>query len=214
MVRFLLGTVSLAVAVVFVVLVQRVPGAARRAAILTWAGLGIVAVYVAFAALFLIGETVGDPGGWRAVGLIAAWLVPLVGLSALAFYRPSAALPTLAVAMVAPVGLGLWAMVDFEAWRDWQDRVGPVPLVPVVVLGAALAVAGLSRTSVAGWLMVTVTVVPVVLATLGSGSQRGFALSVGLISAPVLISGLLYVWAGQLATGYDAHPSGHHLVGH
>lgn len=60
--------------------------------------------------------------------------------------------------------------------------------------------------------MVVVSVGPVVLALLGSGSEWGFALSVGLTTAPVLICGLLYLWADPLAGGSGAPLSELHLL--
>lgn len=212
--RLLLVLIPLAIVVAVAIFVQRVPDVVKRALILTWAGRGLVAAFVAVAMLFLIGETASDPGGWKAVGLITAWLVPLVGLSLLAFYRPSIAVSVLAVATLVPVAFGAWAMVDYAGWRGWQDQVGPVSLVLVMVVGAASAVLGRSRPNAAGWLMVVVSVVPVLLAMLGSGSEWGFAASTGLMSASVLTCGLLYLWADRLTAGSGAHSSGQHLVGH
>jgi len=212
MTRFLVVLIPLAIVVTFAISFRRVSDRAKQASILTWVGFSLVVAFVAFVVLFLTGETVSDPGGWKAVGLIAAWLLPLVGLSLVAFYRPSVAISVLAVAILVPIALGLWAMVGFEGWRGWQDRVGPVSLVLVVVIGAALAVAGLSRPRAAGLLMVVVSVVPVALALLGSGSEWGFPLSLGLTTAPVLICGLLYLWADRLAGSSGAPSSEVHLL--
>lgn len=61
----------------------------------------------------MAGETLADPSGWRGLGLVALWLMPLLVLSVLAYARPAAAVPILAVASLVPVGLGVWALVDF-----------------------------------------------------------------------------------------------------
>jgi hypothetical protein len=72
--------------------------------------------------------------------------------------------------------------------------------VIVLVLGVALATLGLSRLTIAGTLMVVITAVPLVLTTLGAGfeQERLITVAVGLLVSPVLVSGLLYLWAGHL----------------
>lgn len=170
---------------------------ARDVSVVAWVGFGLVAAFTGFVALMLIGDLVADPGGWRAAGLIAAFVVPLVGLSALAFYWPAVAVRILAALSLLPVGFGLWELLDYETVRDWEDAHGPVSLALVVILGAALAVAGLSRPFAAGVLMVVVTVVPLVLSMLGAGSEWFQPLSIGLVSLPILIGGVLFLVAGR-----------------
>jgi hypothetical protein len=145
----------------------------------------------------LIGDLVADPGGWRAAGLIAAFVVPLVGLAALALYWPAVAVRILAVLSLLPVGFGLWELLDYETVRAWENAHGPVSLALVVILGAALAVAGLSRPFASGLLMVVVTAVPLVLSMLGAGSDWFQPLSIGLVSLPILIGGVLFLVAGR-----------------
>lgn len=48
------------------------------------AGLILAAMYVGFFGLFVAGDAFADPGGWTALGLVAAWLLPTVLLSLLA----------------------------------------------------------------------------------------------------------------------------------
>lgn len=206
--------VPLAVAAAFVAAMHRVGDIRAREEMLRWIGFGLVAVFIAFAGLMLVGETLTDPGGWVGVGLVAAWLVPFGGLVALALLRPSVAIPVLALASVVPVASGVWAMVDFDGHRAWQDDVGPLDLVMTLVIGAALAVVGLSRPRDAGWLMVIITVAPALLAVIGAGTDRGFALSVSLITAPVLICGLLYLWAAHLGHRAGSSVDDAHLAPH
>lgn len=205
MVRVLLILVPLLLAAVVVVAVRRVGNVVVRAETLRWIGFGIVAAFSALAGLMLIGETLTEPGGWTGIGLVAAWLVPFAGLVVLAFLRPALAVPVLAVASLVPVASGVWAMVDFEGHRAWQDDLGPIDLVVTLVIGAALAVVGLSRPRDAGWLMIIITLAPALLSIIGAGADRGFALSVSLITAPVMICGVLYLWAAHL--GGRATPS-------
>ena len=176
---------------------QRWSTLARDVSVVAWVGFSLVAAFSGFVALMLIGDLVADPGGWRAAGLIAAFVVPLVGLAALAFYWPAVAVRILAVLSLLPVGFGLWELLDYETVRAWEDTHGPVALALVVILGAALAIAGLSRPLASGVLMVVVTVVPLVLAMVGAGSDWFRPLSIGLVSLPILIGGVLFLVAGR-----------------
>lgn len=170
---------------------------AQDVSVLAWVGFGLVAAFSGFVALMLFGELVADPGGWRAAGLIAAFGVPLVGLVVLAFYWPDVAVRVLAALSLLPVGFGLWELLDYETVRNWEDTHGPISLALVVILGAALAVAGLSRPFASGVLMVVVTVVPLVLSMLGAGSEWFQPLSIGLVSLPILIGGVVFLVAGR-----------------
>jgi hypothetical protein len=132
-------------------------------------------------------------------------VVPTLILAALAFYRPDTAIPVLALASLVPIGFGVWTLVDYDGARGWEDQTGPVGLVFVLAIGLPLAVEGLSRPTPAGLLMVGITVVPLVLSMIGAGSEWGQALSIGLIGAPVVIGGVLYLLAGRSRTSTHAH---------
>jgi hypothetical protein len=177
----------------------------RTTPVLAWVGFGITVVFLGLAALMVAGYTLTDPGGWTGVGLTALWVVPTLGLVALSFYRPDTALAVLALATLVPIGFGVWTLVDYTGVRDWEDQTGPVGLVFVLAIGLPLAVEGLFRPTAAGLLMVAITVVPLVLSMIGAGTEWGQALSIGLISAPVLVGGVLYVLAGRSPTGAHTH---------
>jgi hypothetical protein len=93
------------IVIVAVVLLVRQPDPAKRARILRRAGFGVMAFVTAFLGLFVVGETFTDPGGWAAVGLIAAWALPLAGLAVLAWYRPGWAARLFAVLVAAAIGI-------------------------------------------------------------------------------------------------------------
>jgi hypothetical protein len=154
--------------------------------------------------LMVAGYTLTDPGGWTGLGLTALWVVPTLGLAALSFYRPDTAVPVLAVASLVPLGFGVWTLVDYDGARGWEDQHGPVSLVFVLVVGLSLAVEGLSRPTPAGVMMLGITVVPLVLSMVGAGSDWGQALSIGLLAAPVVAGGVLYLIAGRSRTGSGA----------
>ena len=64
------------------VFLARQPDPQKRARILRQAGFGMTALTTAFFGLFVVGETFTDPGGWEALGLVAAWAVPSARSSA------------------------------------------------------------------------------------------------------------------------------------
>ncbi len=104
----------------------------RRA--LSGAALVLTGMYAAFFAMFAIGETFTDPGGWAAVGSTAAWLVPLVVLG---WRRPRAA------------GLMLLALACLPTALSLLDAPGPgtpgwgiaVVTLPAAIIGGLHLVA-------------------------------------------------------------------------
>lgn len=181
---------------------SRAGGRALGGPVLT--GFVVGAAFVGLAALFVAGSAFADPGGWAAVGMTAAWLVPLVALVALAFWRPRQSVPVLVVAALLPLALGAWSLVDPAAARDWENRVGPVGLVVLLVVGAGLVTLGLSRPGLAGAVLLVVTVVPPLLAALAPGDGRGAPLSLALLTLPLVVTAVLYL-AGTRARGRDPH---------
>ena len=200
-VGFLIIVVIVLLAAAFVV---RQPDPARRARILRGAGFGVMALVTAVFGLFVTGEAFTDPGGWTALGLVAAWALPLAVLAALAWYRPGWAARLFAVLIAAVVGVSVWFAVDPQGWRVFEDRHGPIRAIISFVLAAAVALLGLKRTAVAGVLLLVLGVVPVVVSSLGS--RLGFA-SLTVVSSAPLIAGVLYLWSAALA-GRSASPGG------
>lgn len=168
-------------------------------------GFVVGAAFVGLAALFVAGSAFTDPGGWAAVGMTAAWLVPLAALVVLAFWRPRQAVPVLGVAALIPLAFGAWSLVDPAAARDWENRVGPVGLVVLLVVSAGLLTLGLSRPVLAGVVLLVVTVVPPLLAALAPGAAGEAPLSVTLLTLPLVLSAVLYLVAGARAPGSDPH---------
>jgi hypothetical protein len=160
-----------------------------------------MAAFAGFVALMVVGYTVTDVGGWQAAGLVALVLVSVGLLCLLAWRRPAAAVPVLAVTSLAPVAWGALQLLDYERWSAWEDQHGPISLVLVVGVGAALAVLGLSRPTEAGVMMLAVVLAPVLLEVLGAGSEWLRPLSISLVLLPVLVSGSLFVVAGRAGDG-------------
>lgn len=173
-------------------------------AALRWAGFAVMAAFGGFVTLMLVGYTVTDVGGWEALGLVAAVGVPAAVLCLLAWWRPSVAVPVLAVACLAPVAFGALLLLDYERWSSWEDQHGPVSLVLLLVVGLPLAVLGLARPMEAGVMMLAIVLVPLLLEVVGAGSDWGRPLSIALVFAPVLASGTLFVLAGRDGSGHQS----------
>lgn len=169
----------------------------RGVGTVTWVAFGISASFLGLIVLVVAGYALTDPGGWRGFGLTVVWLVPLAGLAVLGLLRPSAAVPTLAVLTLLPLGFGAWSLVDFEGAHDWEDGVGPISLVLLVVVAAGLVTLGLSRPTVAGALLLVATVGPVLLAMVGAGSDWRVAVA----TVPFAITGALFLVAGAQSPG-------------
>lgn len=173
----------------------------RRARLVRRAGFTILAVFSVLGGAFIAGETFDDPGGWAAAGLVAAWLVPLALFAVAAWLRPGRTAPVLGVLTAAVVGLSVWAAAAPEAWRAFENRDGPIRAVTVFALAAVLAVLGLRRTAAAGVMLVVIGVVPAAVASL----QPVGGVSLGVVSAPAVIGGVLYL-VSAAAGGRGAGP--------
>lgn len=173
--------------------VRRVRDLAGSVPTLSWVGFIVTTGFLGFAALTIVGYVLTDPGGRTGAGVTALWVLATLALMVLAVYRPRTAIGVLAAAAILPVGFGLWTLLDYTAVMAWEDRTGPVSLVLVLVVGLPAAVAGLSRPLAAGALLLTITLAPWALAVIGAGSDWGRALSIGLVTLPVVVGGLLFV---------------------
>lgn len=171
---------------------------------LKWLGFAITVAFAGFCGLIVVGYTLTDVGGWKAVGLIAAVAVPLALLCLVAYHRPSVAAPLLGVAACVPIGFGVMQLVDYQRWSDWEDQTGPVSLVLVLLVAVPLAVLGLSRAATAGWLLLAVTVLPLLLAAIGAGTEWSRPLSIGVLVLPLAVSGVLLVLAGREGARHES----------
>lgn len=170
----------------------------KRAVILRRAGAGLVGFSSAFFAVFLAGETLGDPGGWEAAGLIAAWLVPVVALGLLAWRRPRWAVPVLGILTLAVAALSLWWALD-PALRSLENRVGPLTAVAMLIVTIPLSILGWRRTVDAGIMLLTLGAAPALFSMLrvgGGGPPRMVFLVLG---SPAIIGGALYLLSASVA---------------
>lgn len=153
--------------------------------------------FVGLVALFVGGDAVSDPGGWAGIGGTAAWVLAMVGMFLLALYRPGAAMVVLVVAACAPLAFGVWSLVDYGAAHSWEDDHGPLSLALVMTVCAPAGVAGLARPRAAGYLILTVSLLPLALAAVGAASQFLEPLSVGLLLAPLVAAGILFLLSAR-----------------
>lgn len=116
-----------------------------RVATPVWVGLAVGGGFVALAVLMVVGSALADPGGLTGAAVALGVLVPLLLLCAWALLRPAAAVVGLAVLALAPVGFGVWQLLDHSAAWDFEERNGPVSLVLAVLVAAPAVVLGLSR---------------------------------------------------------------------
>ena len=177
----------------------RVRDRGRRAGFLKHAGMVLMALFGGFFLLFVVGETVSDPGGWKAVGLITAWLVPLAIVATVAWFRPSIALPILAVLTVAAVGLIGWRALD-SGVRELEDRIGPFTTIAFIVI--AVAATALAHTDVraAGVILVAIGSAPFLF---WGFSHETDALSVVTMIAgsPIVVAGILFLFSARFSDG-------------
>ena len=173
----------------------RHPDPGRRARFLRLTGFWLVAGIAGFFGLFVLGELAGDPGGWTAVWLIAACVVPLAACCLLAWRRPDAGTWLLAVLTAALLAVDVWVAISPGALRDFEDRTGPVQAVAILAVAAAVAVLGLRRTRVAA----------VMLVLLGAGAWVsgiggiGGGAALAIVGGPVLLGGVLYLVSAAVA---------------
>ena len=177
---------------------------------LTIVAMVLAGLFGLFAMLFTAGETLADPGGWQAIGLIALWLVPLIVLVALALIRPSVAQPVLVVLTAICLAVALWSLVASHAWRSFESTSGPVRAVACLVLVLAVTALGWHRQLPAGVMLLVVGIAAVL--AVGSAPLR-------LMALPALVIGALLLAAGLVEQGHHENtsigpptlPSSHHV---
>jgi hypothetical protein len=170
----------------------------RTALVLTW-------LFSVGGALFALGYAFEDPGGWTAVLLAAAVVVPMALLTVLAVRSPHRALTVLTVAVGA---FAVWAVVDVFVEIE-------MPAVPVIALliAAPLAVVGQRYALHAGGLMFALAAIPFALVLVRlvresgpEGPSLGALLggSTGVVVVPLAVLAGLFALAGLLGRSAPA----------
>jgi hypothetical protein len=166
--------------------------------------VGIVAAFGLLGALFVAGETFSDPGGWAAVGLVAAWGVPMLALVLLVLRRPELAARVLPWALlVASVSL----LVD--AAGAYPRDTGPVGTISMFAVAVPCGLLGLRRAFEAGLLVLGAAVVQLGASVVERG-RTGASLrevlggSTGALVVPFLVCAALLLLTALLER-YDVH---------
>jgi hypothetical protein len=168
--------------------------------------VGIVATFGLLGALFVAGETFSDPGGWAAVGLVAAWGVPMAALVVLVLRRPSLAARVLPWALLVA---GVSLLVD--AAGAYPRDTGPVGTITMFAVAVPCGLLGLHRAFQAGLLVLVAAAVQLgasVVERGRTGASLGAVLggSTGVLVVPFLVCAALLLLTAVLER-YDArHP--------
>jgi hypothetical protein len=154
---------------------------------------GVMALFLAFASAFVIGETFMDPGGATAVLLVSLWLLPAAGLSVFALLRPARAEQVLMVVTGAVV-----AFVVLQALTGMvpSDEVGPVGTIAGLAASIPLAFLGLHRAGAAGRLLLVVGAALAFSGLLGAPAGSATA-----AAAPLLVFGMLFLVVAKPSGG-------------
>lgn len=153
--------------------------APRRARTLRRAGMGLMTATLVAMGLFV---ALQDPGGWAWAGAVLAAVVPAAAVAAIAWFRPTLAIPPLAVLTVVAV-VGIARDWDFGAFEG-RGAVGASVLVGAAVGATAL---GHRRPLAGGLMLLAIGLTPIV-----AGVQTVYMV-------PAVIYGTLYVLADRLA---------------
>jgi len=168
-----------------------------------------------FMGMFIIGETLTDPGGWRGIGLVSLWLVPLVVVAAFAWLRPRWAQWLLGILTAVVVGLLVWSAVAPQAWRDFENNNGPILAIAVFALAIPLTVLGWHRPLPAGSMLLLLGLtapVALVIVSVTGGLNGEEAIvppqaALTLLMVPIIVIGTLLVLAGLVDGGDKPSPT-------
>lgn len=190
--------------------VSRHDDALGRALALRRVGLGIVLVFAAMSAVFMAGAALDDPGGWAAIGMIAAWAVPLGTLALFGWLRPRLALRVLLFAAITLIALDALTLVGVHSVQIFQQSYGAARDIAGVVLMATLGVVGYKIPGRAARLAVVTFALP--LAITAIAEPAGAVVSMLLFSSPPLVAAAYHLAAEHMIAPREAEsesiPSG------
>ena len=188
-----------AIAVVAVVMfMTREKDPQQRAAALQRTGAAVMAVFTVLASIFIAGYALQDPGGNAGLLMTLAWVVPMLVLAVAAWFWPAPTAPLLLALASAFIAACVWLAFDPAALREFISENGPVIAVSVVALAFPAAVLGLQRAALAGWLLVGLGVLPLLITVIG---RSGGVSSLAAASVAPLIAGISYLVSARMASG-------------
>ena len=184
------------VAVVMVMTREKAPQ--RRATALQRAGAAVMAVFTLLAGVFIAGYALQDPGGNTGLLITAAWVLPMLILAVAAWFWPAPTAPLLLALTASFIAACVWLAFDPAALREFISENGPVIAVSVVALSFPAAVLGLKRTALAGWMLVALGALPLLITVIG---RSGPVASLAAASVVPLIAGIAYLVSARMAHG-------------
>jgi hypothetical protein len=188
-----------AIAVVAVVMVMtREKDPQQRATALQRAGAAVMAVFTVLAGVFIAGYALQDPGGNTGLLITAAWVLPMLILAVAAWFWPAPTAPLLLALTASFIAACVWLAFDPAALREFISENGPVIAVSVVALSFPAAVLGLKRTALAGWMLVALGALPLLITVIG---RSGPVASLAAASVVPLIAGIAYLVSVRMASG-------------
>lgn len=189
------------VAVVLGIVLAREKDPLRRATALKRTGAAIMAVFTVVGGFFIGSYAMADPGGNAGLLMTLAWVLPMLILAAAAWFWPAPTAPLLLALSSAFIAACIWLAFDPAALRSFISDNGPVIAVSVVALAFPAAVLGLKRTALAGWLLVSLGVLPLLITII---SRSGPVASLTAASVVPLIAGIVYLVSARMARGSSA----------
>lgn len=164
---------------------------------LLWTGLGLLYATAAFLALIVVGELFNAQGTLMGALLLAPWLVTLAALGVLAIRAPQTALTVLALLALLPVGLATWEAFDPVGATQWADAVGPIELVLIYVLAVIIGLTASKAPRKAGWVLLLVAGVPIVLRILTPAGELARQAIIASLSMPAATAGVAFLLASR-----------------
>ncbi|MET1064086.1 MAG: hypothetical protein ABWX85_03870 [Arthrobacter sp.] len=184
------------VAVVMVMTREQQPQ--QRATALQRAGAAVMAVFTVLGGTFIAANALQDPGGNTGLLIIAAWVLPMLILAVAAWFWPAPTAPLLLALTASFIAACVWLAFDPAALREFISENGPVIAVSVVALSFPAAVLGLKRTALAGWILVALGALPLLITVIGRSSPVA---SLAAASVVPLIAGIAYLVSARMAHG-------------
>jgi len=171
----------------------------KRRRPLIWTGWGLLYATAAFLALIVVGELFSAQGLLMGAVILAPWVISLAALGVLAVRAPRTALTVLALLAVLPVGLATWEAFDPLGASSWADSIGPVELVLIYVLAVIVGLTAGKAPREAGWVLLLVAGVPIVLRVLTPAGELARQVIIASLSMPAATAGVAFLLASRHA---------------
>ena len=195
-------------AVVMGVVMSREKDPQRRAAALTRTGAGVMAAFTVIGGFVIGGVAMQEPGGTTGTLITLAWVVPMLILGVSAWFWPAATAPLLLALASAFIAACVWLAFDPAALSTFLSDNGPVIAVSVLALALPAAILGLKLTALAGWLLVALGVLPLLITIIGRSGAVGSLIAASLVP---LVCGIAYLLSARMAragsTSGTIHPA-------